>query len=371
MRNILATLTCLCLMLCSPLAFAEQTLLSQTFEEELGNWASLTPTGKVSLTHDKAHIKEGKGALQFDYGLRKGEMNALYFPLEKAAFAKATALQFWIKSNTGSVFAVMLEERDGGRYLATFHVPKEQWQKVELTPEEFALASNEGDPKDPNGKLDMDQVERIGVIDMAQIFIQGDENIAQLFGLMEGARVYHIDSLVATDGVLPKSTSRTGEVLTLDTHVRPQLSWLTIGGVTLNRSEGKPLEGTGIEAKYRHAPGKIGAMVKSFAVGKLKDAKQIGFSVASQNPIQLVVQVEEKSGGKYNTVVAVKGNSERTDVVLNLADFKPAQDSKDNNDHLDTDQIFQIVLIDLTGAMEQVERDNTLWLNHLHAIFGK
>ena len=202
-------------------------------------------------------------------------------------------------------------------------------------------------------------------------FIQGDEGIAQLFGLQEGARVFHLDTLVATDEVLPKASTRMGEVLTLDTHVRPQIAWVTIGGVVLAKSEGKPLMGAGVEAKYRQSQGKLGALVKAFAPGILKGAKQIAFDIASQNALSLIVQVEEKSGGKYNAVVQVKGGAERSEVVLNLADFKPAQDSKDNNDHLDTDQIFQVVLIDLTGATEAVDRENTLWINHLRALFGK
>lgn len=376
MRNITAGILCGCLLLCSRFAQAErplltETFLSQTFEEELGSWVSIAPTAKVSLTHDKAHIKEGKGALQFDYGVRKGEMNALYFPLEKAPLAKATALKFWLKSDTISIFAVVLEEKGGGHYMAAFTVPKEQWQKVELAPEDFALNNNENDPKDPNGKLDMEQIERIGVIDVAQIFVQGDENLLQLFNIKEGARVFHLDSLMATDEALPKSSVRMGDVLTLDTYVRPQMSWVSVGGLTLNRIEGKPLEGMGVEAKYHQTQGKIGALLKTFPVGTLKDAKQVALTVASQNAIKLVVQVEEKSGGKYSTTIEIKGGSERTDFVLNLADFKVAQDSKDSNDHLDADQIYQIVLIDLTGATESVDRDNTLWLNRLRAIFGK
>src|SRR5579872_6353837 len=66
-------------------AAAAQTpkaLIRDTFEDSDGGWTGFGNTAKVSVTHDAARVKEGKGALQFDYGVNKGEINALLLPVD-------------------------------------------------------------------------------------------------------------------------------------------------------------------------------------------------------------------------------------------------------------------------------------------------
>src|SRR5689334_13675685 len=59
---------------------APAPLVHHTFEEGVSGWTAMGAKGKVALTRDAAHVKEGKAALQFDYTVAKGEMGILMLP---------------------------------------------------------------------------------------------------------------------------------------------------------------------------------------------------------------------------------------------------------------------------------------------------
>src|SRR5882724_8768578 len=70
-------------------------LVSHTFEESDGGWQAVGGDGVVSLTHDAALVKNGKGALQYTYSLRKGEFSAMLLPTPDMLLSKAKSLRFW------------------------------------------------------------------------------------------------------------------------------------------------------------------------------------------------------------------------------------------------------------------------------------
>ncbi len=364
-------LSILGMLLCSSLAFAQAPLIENSFDDNEGVWASLTPTGKISITHEKEMLQAGKGALKFDYAIKKGEMNVLTQPIENKLLAKAKTIQFWVKCDNSTILTCFLDEKGGGRYMANLTLPKGKWQKVEFAPEDFSLGDGENDPKDPNNKLDLEEVERISITDLAQFFIQGDAGLADIFQLKEGARVLLLDEFRITEAELPKAITQKGEILHLDTLVRPQISWIGLGAVSMEKMEGKPLEGQGMEFKYRQRSMKPAGMAKALPNGALAKATNIVFRAASQSAVRLILQLEEKGGGKYNAMLEIPEGSKSTEFKVALVDFNPSDDSKDNNNRLDPDQIKQILFIDATGIFMQVDKENTLWINALGAVIGK
>jgi hypothetical protein len=78
-----------------------------------------------------------------------------------------------------------------------------------------------------------------------------------------------------------------------------------------------------------------------------------------------VIQLEEKSGGKYSTTVELPGESKAMDVRLANRLFTKSDDSKDDNAQLDLDQVQQILIMDASGLMAAGEGDNQLWLSDL------
>ncbi len=51
----------------TPPAPAPAPLMRHAFEDSDGGWTGMGTNAKVFITHDAAKVKEGSGALQFDY----------------------------------------------------------------------------------------------------------------------------------------------------------------------------------------------------------------------------------------------------------------------------------------------------------------
>lgn len=354
-------------------AFAQDAapILKHTFEENDGGWKGLGPTAVVSITHDADSVKTGKGALQFAYAVKKGEMNIMLLPTPDGVLARAKTIRFWIKATHNSPITFVLQEKDGGRYNSIFTVPKNKWQLVELSADDFMLDTGKDAPKDPDGKLGMDKVEGVGIADMAQFFAQGDDALMAAFGITAGPRSLYLDDFVVTEEKLAgSSTLKNGEGA-LDNFARPQICWLATGDVELSKATGKPLEGAGLQVKYHQAAAKVTAFSRSLPKDALTGAARMSFSVASQKPAKLIIQVEEKGGGKYNTMVAVPGNSSLTEPSISFADFKAANDSKDDNNRLDLDQVTQLIILDASGLSDGADADNTLWINNIKVTRSK
>jgi hypothetical protein len=70
-------------------------------------------------------------------------------------------------------------------------------------------------------------------------------------------------------------------------------------------------------------------------------------------------------------MVDVPGGKERKTISVPFAEFRAADDSKDNNDHLDLDQVTQIVLMDVNALLGMTDGDNTLWIGNIRATNAK
>ena len=362
----------LLLALATGMALAQQTppapapLIHHTFETDTAEWMGLGMTAMVSLTHDADHVKEGKGALQFDYAANKGELNALILPLPDGALTKMKSMHFWIRADYPTVFAVSLQEKDAGRYTAVFSAPGKTWQEVQLEPGDFVLGEDKDDPKDPDGKLDLDQVNSVAIADYGQIFVQTDNaDLQALFHVQKGPHTLSLDDFTVSSEPLASSTPAQGKERMLDASSRPQLSWLGLGDVKVARSTGKPLTGPGLRADYHQSPTKIMGLLKRIPRGRLKGMDQIVFSAAATKPTKLVFQLEQVGGGKYRTIVDVPGTGEAKEFSLPFSGFDMTDDSGDRNGHFTPDQVNQIVILDASGLIDGADADNTLWINKL------
>jgi len=349
-----------------------EPLVHHTFEEGVSGWTALGTNCKVALTREAAHIKEGKAALQFDYSVGKGQTSVLLLPTTDGALAKAKSFRFWVRADSTTTLAVMLQEKQGGRYAALFAAPKDAWQQIELALSDFILGEGREDPKDADNRLDLDQVEGVGITDLAQLFAQiEDPALRQLLGGQPGVHTLYLDDFAASDAALPDPAAAADGVVRLDHFDRPQLQWLAVGDVLLSSariaSAGEAQAENGLKAEYRQGPGKIVGLVRHLPRGRLKGTERLLLDVSSARPAQLVVQVEETGGGKYNKQVSIPGDSRLQKLSLAFAEFTAAADSKDDNTRLDLDQATQILILDLSGFSGVEEGDNTLRVANLRA----
>lgn len=340
-------------------------IIQHTFADKTEGWAGIGPTAKVSVTKDVPAAPESKGALRFDYKVAAGEFNALYLPTPVDTMTNAKSLRFRLRADAPSLMAVVLQEEDGGRYVAMLNTPKDQWQPVELSTADFILSQEKNDPVDPDQKLDLNKVNAIILADVSQFFVN-DPAAAMLMDVQKGARAVYLESFsVGTDPLKP-STVSAGDDVQLDTFAHPQVGWLGLGGMTINRIEGKPLTGAGLKASYQQSS-KPAILMRGLSPWVLSGAKALKFDVASDKFAKVMVQVEEKDGGKYNTTFDVPGGAAARKVEIPFRDFLPSQDSKDANGKLDLANVKNIVFLDVTGIIGTANEPNSLYLNNLIA----
>jgi hypothetical protein len=349
----------------------QQVVIRHTFEETDGGWSTLSMGGKVKITRDVGDPRVGKAALQFDYTLGKGSFDALILPTPDSILGKAKSFRFWLKANTATTAVVSLTERGEGRYNTPIYLPKDTWQRVELSASDFVLGDGKEDPKDPNNHLDLEKVESIAIVDFGVFFVQSDDPlVATLFGVKPGPRTLYLADFVVSSEELPETISSVNGEVRLDKFIRPHLSWVGVGGVQLSRFEGKPLDGPGLRVDYQQAPGKIVAIARGFRPGTMIQTQVLSFNVASAKAAMLLVELEEVGGGKYYSSIQVPGGSALQHIALKFVEFKKSYGSLDSNDRLDPDQVKSIVIRDATGDTSTTATENTLWINRLRASPG-
>lgn len=135
------------------------------FEKAQHGWFVLPGAdGKVELTENPNDVKAGKRALRYTYTAAAGKLNAIIY-LEPESWTQA--FRFWMKADRPALFALSLQEESGERWHAPFWISGNEWQQVTIALSDFMLAE---DTKPVNNKLDMDDVQGIGIIDVSALF---------------------------------------------------------------------------------------------------------------------------------------------------------------------------------------------------------
>ncbi|MDX1934872.1 MAG: hypothetical protein SFU56_19920 [Capsulimonadales bacterium] len=348
----------------APLETSKPVLQTPFTNQDLNGWKAMGGNARVSVTTDETRPGGDKNVLQMDYSVVKGEMNFLYLTVNDNEITQAKSFRFAVKADYATTLAMTLQEKDGGRYSAAFHVPPGKWQTVVLSPSDFSLARENDAPVDTNGKLDLDQVNFVGLADAGQYFAQaGDPTLSQLFGIKPGSH-----SLKVADFTIsrqPVAGGLTPSDARIDSFAGPQVNWLATGGVELAATGGKPLNGRGFSASYRQSQDRFSGFMRDVGQGKCLGKTALKMTLASEKAAKVIVQLEEKGGGKYNAIVTVPEGNVATPFVVRFADLKPADDSKDDNSTFDQGNIHRIVLIDVSGFLDKTDTQNTLHIGDL------
>lgn len=316
---------------------------------------------KVEAVYDKPHLKASPGSLAYSYKVANGEVSIAGLQVGEGKLAKLNSIRFWMLADHETTVAVTLQEKDGGRYSAACHAAKNAWQEVQLSLSDFVLSTEADAPKDPDGKLDPDQVESVAIIDMEQ-FLAQNQAISDVLGLKSGTRNIYLSDFKFSEEKLPDSSVAGSDSYLVDDYSRPQQSWIGLGMNSMAIAKDSPFAGRWLKADYHEAPGHANAVIRVVRPGALSGKKSIAFSAGSAKDTQLIVQIELVNGAKFNTPITVSGMAHSQDFNLPFDEMKVADDSPDKSAKLDLSIVKQIILVDISGFVSSSDQDNTLWI---------
>jgi hypothetical protein len=341
--------------------------LAQTYSFESGEegWIGLGPNARVHVTKDAANVKSGRAALAFDYKIAPKQFSAAVLPVEPGSIAALKRVHFWIKTDISTAVAILLSEKKpgGGDYTAWAWSPKGRWNEVQLNVSDFVLNDAPTDPKDLDGKLDLDQVQGIGVIDISQMFaaMADSGNAPFLVDKTTGEHTLYIDDfqlLSDAGAAAPKDT--------IDDFGRPGLRWLTPGGANLVLTTAGPLKKPSLEASYAQVEGEYSLIMHRVA-NMEPDATGLSFDFASLKDARITITVEERTPGsnqgpRFNYTLDAPAGKHPVHTVIPFADFRPESGGEARPDPA---KLKSIAFIDLTAANTNRNERNTLWLADL------
>lgn len=318
---------------------------------------------RVAVTRDGEASQGGRPALEFRYRVGKGLVSLLVLPVPKGRIDGAGGIRFTAKATHLTSLTLSLEEQGGGRWTAAVTVRPQQWQDVQVALTDLVLAVGGDAPSDANGRIDLDRIQRIAVIDTGAMLSSSSPKMMQLFDIEAGERRLVISNFSIDAAAMPPSGDR------LDGFDRPNPPWSVFGAADAQVATDAPLREPGLVIDYRKATGKVMSAIRQLAPGTLADGVTIDIAAASRNKTTLVVKVEQRDGGKFEADVGLPAGGAMQTVRLRPADFKRSDDSGSKGSRPEWSKATSLILLDIGGLFTS-GGDNRLWLQALAATGG-
>jgi len=352
----------------------KKTVKVDDFESELSGWAAiklddatgfgLDEDSKVVLTQDAKNVKAGKSALEYTFELAPTVLRVL--GLQRALdLSGMKSLRFWVKCTSTTALVFGLNEQGGANYQASVYCPAGAWQEVVLNLDELTL----DDPaKDANGKLDLDEVQSLHVMDLGSFLVR-------ILPEIKGSRTVWVDDLVFSAKAVARTTGATkstaGKPIHLvDNFESPVIRWAPISfelaetpkigvfdapvATDTDAKAGKQ----SLKMTYTRGAAKVQGLLRSLEKLDLGKATRLELSLKTSQDGMFIVSLEEKDGSRYQQIVDLKAADGWKSLSYDFSTFTKTDDTQDENDKLDADQIKEMSVADFTtlaGAGAGVE----------------
>lgn len=353
----------------------EPPLVVFDFEQDVAGWGSVDQSSVVRVEDETgAHVKVGRGALQFSYTLptvkqiegQEKPLPVLLGPLQ-VDLRDTRSLRFWLKTSQAGALVVVLTEGDGSSYHAALYSPAETWQHVYLSLDRFQLGD---DSFDENGQLDAGQLQGVGFLDVS-FFLAAMMNQP----VPKRERKLWLDELEFRADEAPSAyrvQDKAGvETLVLDSFDAGYSAWIPLTGEARLSDEVPEAmeEGQALHWQYQIGPNLPSVLLRPMDAPPLAEPLTIRFWVKSSAPTTLLLQLEESADARgnksgYNHVIPVTTVNEWQEVELDLAEFKLGDDKVDENNRLDFNEVETLLLADM-AAMTGRTGANELWLDQV------
>jgi hypothetical protein len=373
MRSILLSLSMMT-------AFAATPILRSTFDDGLGAWVRMGENGTLRVARESRETRATEPSLAFDYEIGEKKFGAAILPVEPAALAAMHQIHFWIKTDYPTSVAVILSEKGGGNYTALAWSPGGLWQEVKIELREFTLGEKPTDPPDPDGKLDVDQVQGIGLADLGQLFGGAPPNPDMPIALSRhpGKHTLLLSGFEVLGGTLERPAERRPErkdKLVIDQFDTPQLSWLSPGGAIF-RLDGslEHAPGPALEVTYAEPENAVVFFARNLPPDIPANITHISFDIASEKDAQFIFGLQEKGVGKgegprYNAVVEVNGGGKSDHRDLALSAFNLDENgSPDPYSGLQVAKAKSLSIADISAAANAGHGPNKVWISNLRLL---
>ena len=356
-------------------AQAQTPVLKHTFEKDTEGWMAMGASGSVKVSKD---AKSGSGALQFSYSLDGKGMSTAILPAGAGRLADMRRIRFWVKSDHDTSLGLVLAEKKpgGGDYATLFWAPKGVWQRVDLTLSDFFANDGPTDPVDPDGKLDPDQVEGIGILDFSAFFNQLPEGSPMVVARKSGIHTLLIDDFEILNDAAPATPQKPGTIL-IDSFERGFSNWITLGGMSLSLSASdNPIGGPALTASVKAVEGKLTILTRRTNPADLAGAKRLVFDMAAEHEGTFAISIETQKNGsaggqgpRYNFMIYPPDGRKVFRVNVSFADFDHDPNSApDPAGKLDASRIKSIAIGDITALTGGATTDNKIWIGRVEML---
>jgi len=358
---------CLCIL---P-AFAATALLSTSFKNGPGSWAVMGGTGSLRVSRDAPDLRDNEPALAFDYEIGLRKFGAAILPTDPGALTSMDRLHFWVKTDYPTTVIVIMKEKDGGNYSAMAWSPGGAWQEVRLSPRDFSLGERPTDPPDPDGKLDLDEVQGIGIADLGQLLGAGSSPmLGDSAARHAGKHTLFLSGFEALSGSPARKDN-----LSVDQFDTPQITWSAIGDVTLARDTSEThAPAAALESRYGANDNGIIVFARNLPPDIPANITHISFDVAAEKDAQLAFVLQQKGSGKgegprYNTVVEVRGGGKSDHRELAVRAFDLDRNGPaDPAGALNISKSKSMAIVDAARFGNAGIGPNTIWISNIRLI---
>ena len=349
------------------------TIVHHSFESDEHGWIAMGGAGSVRVAKDASSRHDGANSLAFDYTAGK-DMSVAILPVD-FSLEKMKSMRFWLKTDISTAVGVFLsEKKPGGDYATWFWSPKDRWQQIVLTPSEFTANDGLNDPKDPDGRLDLDQIQGIGLLDLKMLFSMSggaQQPPFQLDKLAGSHTLLVSDFQIESEGPAP-ATVKDGVII--DDFRRSFARWLTLGGMEMSLpNDENPTGKRALEASYKQKPGQFVLMSHRIGNIDLSKCDRLSFDIASIEDAQVAVSIEmakvKGKGARYTYMLEVAGGKKPQHQSIPFTEFVLDQNSPpDPAGRFDPSKMRTISVVDVTGAARNETTANTLWLADIRGL---
>ena len=363
-------------------------ILLDDFEADLSDWASFKADSngfgqdddaKVAITHEAAEVKAGKGSLSYSYEVTPETIRMLGLP-RPLDLTGMKSLHLWVKCSHATAVLIALTESGGGSYQTSVNCNAGKWQEVAVNLDEFVL----DDPsKDPNGKLDLDQIGSIQVVDAGGFLVK-------FLPELKGTRKIWLDDFEFSSQEAPRTQGLTQvtkvvPAFLVDNFESSVIRWIPVSlafgetptfaffdlPLALDRDVPPGGGKQSLKFTYPRLGKKIHAVMRNVEKVDLSKAAELDLSLKTSKDGTFIVSLEEKNGARYQNTLELKAADGWKSFGLAFRDFKLAEDSKDDNDRLDADKLKQISVADITALIGGGEaEENRLWIDEVRFILS-